>query len=633
MSSDSSLQKAAASSEVIDVDRDEPKIKIENAGSFSARETEDELEDDKNQNPNNGNEVKSQESSKATSGQDNENDAGDSSDGNSTENNSMTPNGKYTKLEEVQKFDILLPKESITSEVGQTKKDLYTGFISYRKLIGRIKPVYMERDTSEHKTKIGKWMIARVEERGGRFLKELGDGTSGNCKVMTAEESLDITINSFEDNIQWTDIARSIHGNKEGSKQLAQGSNVDNISHEQIMQLTAQPTIPQSRMMAAELQQPDMSSSTGKIAEPPLKKIKTGVAGAMFPGPPSSLNLPLELNVSEKDLAHNDTQKAQFLLQNCLRERQMIRAELTENQEILLMRQERLSRLEAEFRVFQDRQIFLTSERFLTEKILRQEEIFENRELLGIQHQRCRRLQTILELNERQMYEQVEQQTKLGREKLKLDSKRNASQEEKSSEIPTRENVMDQIFAGQDAHQKKVLMNQLIQGDNSTRALMEAEMREQQLATQQVIDHHVALEVEMNRRAVLEQRAAMEQELKYRQTMEHAVNRQAAMQQAMEARQLMMAQSGISQPHEVQPSEVQPSDVTLQETSKKSSATEVAIPDVKQSMGDADSTRNEADIIHDKEAISIQSDGGDNDGEGEEEADEDDDEDDDFIVI
>jgi hypothetical protein len=59
----------------------------------------------------------------------------------------------------------------------------------------------------------------------------------------------------------------------------------------------------------------------------------------------------------------------------------------------------------------------------------------------------------------------------------------------------------------------------------------------------------------------------------------------------------------------------------------------VAIPDVKQSMGDADSTRNEADIIHDKEAISIQSDGGDNDGEGEEETDEDDDEDDDFIVI
>jgi len=633
MSSDSSLQKAAASSEVIDVNRDEPKIKIENVGSDSATETEDELEDDKSQNPNHSDEVKGPKSSKATSGQVSENNARDSSDGNKTENNSKTTKGTYIKLEEVQKFDILLPKERNTSEVGQAKKDLYTGFISYRKLIDRIKPVYMERDTCEHKAKIGKWLIGKVEERGGRFLKELGDGTNTTCKVMTTEESLNVTIKSFEDNIQWTHIARSIHGNEEGSKQLAQGSNMDSISHEQIRQLTAQPTMPQSRMISAELPQPDTSRSSGKIAEPPLKKLKTGVAGATPLGPPSSLNMPSELNVSEKHLTHNETQKSQFLLQNCLRERQMIRAELTENQEILLMRQERLSRLEAEFRAFQDRQLFLPSERFLTEKILRQEEIFENRELLGIQHQRCRRLQTILELNERQMFEQ---QTKLGREKLKLDGKRNASQQEKPAEIPTREKVMDQIFAGQDANQKKMLMNQLIEGDNSTRALMEVEMevemRQQQLATQRVIDHHLALEVEMNRRAALEQRAAMEQEIKYRQTMEHAVRRQSAMQQAMEARQLMMAQSGLSQPPEVQPSEVKPTEValpevTLQETSNKSSATEEAIPDVKQSMGDADSTRNETDIIHDK-TISI-SDGGDNEGNGE----EDDDEDDDFIVI
>lgn len=202
------------------------------------------------------------------------------------------------------------------------------------------------------------------------------------------------------------------------------------------------------------------------------------------------------------------------------RERQTIQGELTENKEILLMRQERLSRLEVDFRLFQERQIMpFPSEQWLAEKIIRQEEIFEFRELLQIQFQRCRRLQTLLELNERQMFEQ------------KMTIARGFG----------------------------------------------VEKRKQQLAVQQMVDQHYVLEAELNRRSIVaEQNNALEQEIKYRQEMEHAMNRQMETKQAMAARQHMIREA--SNAPKVIPS-IHPSENSVEQISSSNDAIQEPSPD------------------------------------------------------
>ncbi len=428
---------------------------------------------------------------------------------------------KRVKLEEVKNFDILLPNNKNGHGVREAKKYFYTGFISFRKLIDKLRSVFMEHDTPEHQTKISQWLVGKIAERNGRFLREEGDGTSGNCKVMTLRESLQYTICAFQDGMEWPAILASIEGTGIKSTPVVAANPLT------MPQLTAGVMKPPQAISISANNSSQVAANratTGEVrvtqaapAAPPLKKLKTADGeAAMSP----KLNATADQNVNKKLSSESNKYGTSMQLQKIMRERQLIRTELEENHEILLMRQERLSQLECEFRIFLDRQMFLHSERWLSEKILRQEEIFENRELLGIQRQRCLRLQTLLELNERQL---LELQSKLRSEKFQSpENSQTIGQEAKAEAIQT------------------------------TETLVEAEIKKHQqtAAAQRALDERIAFETEFKRRMAaeqrsamemaLEQRKAMEHEIQYRHAMEHAMRRQATMQQAMKVRQLMM---------------------------------------------------------------------------------------------
>lgn len=597
-----------------DIDRDESSIKIKSHtnekskdAEASATETENGLEDEKNQNPRDGDKLEGKRNHERISDQEKVITISDSSDDNSGKDNCKSAKRKRIKLEDVQNFDILLPNQKNSDGVRQAKTDFYNGFISYRKLIDRTRPIFMERDTPDHRLKIGRWLIDKIQERGGRFLKEDGDGATGNCKVMTADDALDYTVKTFED--PWTAFASFIKENKE-DQSLAKSSQESNVdcklkfsAHEQDMKIATALSSPQSRMSSADTSLTEISSSEQESfaiarkaisesyksiyasSEPALKEMKTGATAAMPLCPSSSSNLHAnsDWNALEQGLEDTASHKSKLVLQSCLRERQVLRAELAENQEILLIRQERLSHLEAEFRLFQDCQMFLRSERWLTEKILHQEAIFENRELLGIQHQRCRRLSTLLQLNERQIFEH---QTIIEREKLKMETLLSIRKQGLSFERGAQEKLMHKIIAGQDMEAKTVNVRESIYNGNNknTKMVLQGQMRKELFAAQQMIGQHLALEDEMKRRAAFEQTSAMEQEIQYRKAMEHAVKRQAAMKQAMEARQLMMSRAGLSQ---------HLSEKMFREASNSSNGIQNASSDVVESMGDIDDTGKE----------------------------------------
>lgn len=465
---------------------------------------------------------------------------------------------KRIKLEDVQNFDILLPNDRNNHGVREAKKDFYNGFVSYRKLVDRLRPVFMECDTSVHKTKISQWLVGKITDRGGRFLKEDGDGTAGNCKVMSHKESIQYTIYAFEDRQKLPDIEAFLEGKLQTLPPADTSSQArlrNPLAMPQQQEMMLAPSFPQdisslghealagaNRVISEQFNNPHAS------CEPPKKKTRMRMP---------FFNTTAKMNPLKKPLQETENQSSPAHLQKMLRERQLIRTELTENQEILLMRQERLSQLEGEYRIFQDRQMFLPSERWLAEKILLQEELFENRELLGIQHQRCRRLTTLLELNETQMFEKS---LLIGREKLKLEDAQSISKSGVEYGKSTTKEDSGQEGKGVEAGEKEST-------GEETRAMMEAEIQKQQQQNarntlrrqRQIAMEHLEFkrQAELKKRAALEQRTAiehafeqktaMEHEIQYRQAMGHAMKRQQTMQHAMEVQKLMMRRGEIAQ--------------------------------------------------------------------------------------
>ena len=575
MNSHSSLPKAAVASlsEVVDMDRDESSTKIEARTNETSKdekaaaiETEDDgLEDDQNQNPSDGAKVKGKRNHEMMSDQENAIAISDSSDDSTEKNSLKIAKRRRLKLEDIRIFDILLPNHKNSSGVRKAKIDFYSGFISYRKLIDRTRPIFMESDTHDHRLKIGRWLIDKIRERGGRFLKEDGDGSTGNCKVMTADDALDYTVKTFDDPAS---AFASFFGENNEDQSLAkslQESNVDSkpesSAHEQDTKAATALSSQQSRASLADTLRTEILSSKQDpftIAREAITKSYENIyassepdaAAAMPLHPPSSSNLYANSDriALENGLENTVIRKSELVLQSCLREMQVIRTELAENQEILLIRQERLRRLETEFIMFQDTQMFLPSERWWADRILRQEEIFENRELLGIHHQRCRRLSTLLQLKERQV---CEHQTIMGREKMKLETLRSMKRQGSAFENEVREKLMEKIISGQDVEAKAVNGRELIDNGSNNKtnmlAVEEQIMKKKLCDAQRVMDARWALECEMKRRATVEQNSAMEQEIQYRQAMGHAAKRQASMKQAMEVRQLMMSRAGTSQ--------------------------------------------------------------------------------------
>eukprot|EP00534_Pseudo-nitzschia_fraudulenta_P001988 CAMPEP_0201118292 /NCGR_PEP_ID=MMETSP0850-20130426/2431_1 /ASSEMBLY_ACC=CAM_ASM_000622 /TAXON_ID=183588 /ORGANISM="Pseudo-nitzschia fraudulenta, Strain WWA7" /LENGTH=434 /DNA_ID=CAMNT_0047383377 /DNA_START=149 /DNA_END=1453 /DNA_ORIENTATION=- len=274
--------------------------------------------------------------------------------------------------------------------------------------------------------------------------------------------------------------------------------------------------------------------------EPPPKKARTDGAATVPLWSPSSYNFPgnLERDTLETVTAESDvSKKASLIVQECLSDRQMVQRELIENKEILSMRQARVSRLEVECRLFQEHRRFGPAEKLLTEKIVRQEELFENRELLGMQQHRCQRLQSLLEHTEKRM---LEHHTIMEREKLKQDALVAIS----ANSLALQSNVLEKSVGEilKDIQERKE--SAIVSADiSNTRALLGIQSKRKENATHQMIDQHLVLQIEMNRRAALERKTSMEQEIQYRMAMEHAMKRQQLMQKSMEERQFMMMQS------------------------------------------------------------------------------------------
>lgn len=504
---------------------------------------------------------------------------------------------KRIKLEEVLNFDILLPNDRNNNGVREAKKEFYNGFVSYRKLVDRLRPVFMERNTPEHKTKISQWLVGKIMERGGRFLKEDGDGSAGNCKAMSLKESLQYTIYAFEDEQKWPDIQAFLRGGVP-MPPLAGGVPMPPLAAMSSQGMLRNPLVitqlpetmlgPSSTQDISSLGQEALAGAKRAISEqfknphasdePPQKKIKMKM--------PFFRNADQKQNALKKLLHETENQESPVPLQKILHERQLIRTELTENQEILLMRQERLSRLEGEFVMFQDRQTIFPSERWLAEKIVRQEEIFENRELLGIQHQRCRRLQTLLELNERQMFEQ---QSILGRERLKHEAVNIPKSGVENGKSTTKEDT------GQEEKGPEATEKESARAD--TRAVIEAEikkqhqetaarLRQQQLAMEQAnLKKRAALEQRSSIELALEQKIAMEHEIQYRLAMEHAMKRQQAMQHAMDVQKRMLRRGEIAQATTEAALLEAASLGSASLQSKRSSISKEPTPDAPESMG------------------------------------------------
>ena len=681
MSSANSTHKPAASSpEVIDVDTDELKSSInahtitngvpKKANGDSETETENELESIIKKSATADGTVKGQGSSKTESNQEQARNTECSPGSTPVKTAEICIKRTHrVKLEEVRNFDILLLNSKNCNTVRQAKIEFYTGLISYRKLIDRLRPVFLERNTPMHKTKIGKWLVGKITDKGGRFLKEDGDGATGNCKVMSFQESLQYTIDAFERK-PWTAISalmgESSHEHKIHAKAQSQRFTAELLSENST-------SLDQDTLEISKKDMDEHIVNNHVTSDSPHKKMKLGATGdatTLHESSSSTLHGNSDQNQSNRIL--EDLREKKFrespLLQKCLMERKVIRAEFTENKEILMMRQERLSHLESDFRLFQERQMFLPDERWLAEKILRQEEIFENRELLAIQNQRCRRLHTLLDLNERQMFEH---QTRIRREKLKLENGQDATQQ--GAPFEPGKVVVKNDIARRDSEPGKVnakesIENNIVRG--STRARMEEELRRrQQIGARQKLDHHIAIETEIKRRKafdarqkldhhiaieaeikrrkafdqkatmeqmilhnqtasmeqVIQHKTAMEQEMKYRQAMEHARQRQAVMQESMKARQIMMSRTDRPLPPPSSES------THLQTTKRGDRILPKATPDAPTSMVERKNDAEEAIVVigDDNDFLTTE-------GENAQEVDaqeEEEEDDDDFIVI
>mmetsp|Transcript_4545 Transcript_4545/g.11728 ORF Transcript_4545/g.11728 Transcript_4545/m.11728 type:complete len:591 (-) Transcript_4545:576-2348(-) len=568
-------------------------------------------------------------------------------------NNILCSKRQRMKLDDIRNFDILLPNQKNCSGMIKAENNFYDGFVRYRKFIDKVRPAFMKCNTMEEKFKISKWLIKKVEEQGGRFLKENGDETNDTWTLMTEQDTLKYTMIAFEDEKPWATFASFLEGKKEADQWFTKASlKIDIDGRWKSKALEQRDTkagstlsLPQSQRSSKDISEAEISNSEQKSpskartaisdnarlsSEPPAKKTKILGTAAMPVGPTTSSNAdakPVD-NAEEKASKGAETYNSSLAIQTCLRERQMIREELIESQEILLLRQERVSRIEAEFRLFQNRQLFFPTEQWLTEKILRQEELLENRELSGIQQQRCRRLQTLMELNERQLFEH---QAAMEREKLKIETLQSVSKRENPFEIGVREKVMNKVTSSQHAQPKREIGRELIVNSSSnnknvmtTLEEMRKKKLQRQIVAQEMVDKQVALEVKRNRRAALDNtKKAIEQEIEYRVAMEDAVQRQVGTQKEIEARRFMLARAGLS--HHIPKIRTEGASTSIADVKNAS-------PDVANSMGKTDSMKEERPESENE--IMIGSDQGIPVNEGEvDESNGEEAEDDDFIVI
>lgn len=250
------------------------------------------------------------------------------------------------------------------------------------------------------------------------------------------------------------------------------------------------------------------------------------------------------------------------------RERSALRNELTENQEILMKRQGRVTHLEMQFRTFQGRRFSLSSERWLAEKVIREDQILESRELLTIQLERCRRLHRLLQFNEQRMIDLDRVISK--KEKILL---QNTQRSEGDRTLPgmeerkMKERKMKEETSEKDASSAKVKSTECIEKKMETtrsapakdESRRQKEIQEQKFNLKLTMDEHQAVEAEMRRREAVRQRMRFEQAYEQRLEMEQAIRdqevlndskiRSALMQQSIEARKhYLMTQEDLPKP-------------------------------------------------------------------------------------
>jgi len=264
-------------------------------------------------------------------------------------------------------------------------------------------------------------------------------------------------------------------------------------------------------------------------SEPSSKKHKIDFLGDMLPNLPSSFTLPSGFDRTSQ--AKRSMQESSLLVQKSFREKQILEEEFSENQELLIIYQARLRRLEREYRVLQERQLYRPSEEWLSERIIREHEIIQNQELFNVQKQRCRRLNVSLEVNDRRI---LEQQMMLEKE---------IWQNEAVGNISPAEFALKDSFCGKNKEEQQLASKEWEQNKVTAPVSRDINSLQRILTAQEVVCQERAFESELKRQTLFEQQDAMHQTVTYRLAMQQAMKRKAKVQEAMKERLLMMRQN------------------------------------------------------------------------------------------
>mmetsp|Transcript_15 Transcript_15/g.39 ORF Transcript_15/g.39 Transcript_15/m.39 type:complete len:634 (+) Transcript_15:221-2122(+) len=447
-----------------------------------------------------------------------------------TDNNTVDGITKVVPWKDVRKIDVVCRDKKHRHGSQQAKIDFHHGFVWFRKLIDKVRPAFMECDI-HGKSTIGRWVTERVLKRGGKFLED--NETTGECREMAVWDVLEYTISILGDDRPWTTVVHS-----SCRDEIAPDQSWETLLNEFVHDCGLKPNILEKILVNSHI-----------LSEPSRKKPRVHLSPVVPPEEISSQSmLPARFDRVALERALEEQQRSKeppLYLRNYWRQKRALEEELVENGEILVMRQERLGRLQREYRLLQERQMYLPSEKWLTERIVRQEEIFENQELMEIQKQRCLRLRAHLELNERKM---LENQALLENQKRLLLDRSLSS-----------DDVLRSILGGvrqgkteEDLMSQRPLEEQKMPSSMASELAKNRELR-RMLVQQGVLNQQRSLEIELNRNQEIasnrnkEELIAADQERKDRIAMEETLKRRAAMQQAMEEfRQRMINNQQVS---------------------------------------------------------------------------------------
>eukprot|EP00536_Pseudo-nitzschia_multiseries_P019125 jgi/Psemu1/59044/gm1.59044_g len=254
-------------------------------------------------------------------------------------------------------------------------------------------------------------------------------------------------------------------------------------------------------------------------SEPSNKKQKVDLTSTM---PPSSSRPAFDRNTLEQAQTKQTNSEPSFIFRQSYREKKLLEEELLENREILIMRQERLARLQREYRLLQERQLYLPSEQWLSERIVRQEEIFEHQEILDIQKRRCARLRAHLEVNEQKMLES----------QLLLQNPKSLLEDKGLSNDGALRKILEGVRELDEQVGSQGLLDEQKMPPSMASELAKNKELKRIFIEQGLLNQQIELASEMKRRT--EERNSVEQEMKYRLNMDHAMKRQIAMQLAID---------------------------------------------------------------------------------------------------